>query len=663
MKFNTGITLRVAKWICVSLLPAWVLGQIPDGYYDAAAGLSGSALKSALHAIISDHTRYPYTSTSTDVWDILKDTDEDPENSENVILIYTGRSQLKNLNSGETSDTESNLWNREHLWSKSHGFPNETDTAYTDIHHLRPADESVNSTRNTLDFDNGGAQHPEATECFYDSDSWEPRDAAKGDIARAMFYMVVRYDPGYHTDNSVYDLELVDYTGTQTYEPLFGKLSTLMQWHVQDPVDDFETHRNEVVFGYQGNRNPFIDHPEWVSAIFNEQLGSQTQVGFTSSSLIVEEDAGTIQIGLAILNPDPDQATQCLVVLSGGSGDADDLNGFEFAQVTFPAGSSDLRTIPITIIDDDLAEDRETFIFNIAEVTGGDSVTVNGNNTFVLTLNPSDQHSALPGLIISEVMDGNRAGGSPKYIELTNISQSSLEIGGLQIWRGSNGGDPIHAVDIPLGATLFSGASWVLAYSAGDMANAGFSAPDQSSSAINGNGNDVYQLRTADSDLIDAFGLVGTETVWYENSVVTRLPSINGTRSNYNPAEWEFIALQVGEPNNGSPGTPGFHVVDPTETHQSLQPDREILISVFPNPFNGSVHIQISSALSKASVTIFDLQGHPVRSLARNISFSGDDYLVWNGLDDLGQALGSGIYLIYISSPQIQQLQRITLLK
>lgn len=102
----------------------------------------------------------------------------------------------------------------------------------------------------------------EATECFADSDSWEPRDAVKGDIARMMFYMVVRYEYG------AYDLELVDYTGTSN-TPVFGKLSTLLQWHQQDPVDDWERNRNDIIFNsYQGNRNPFIDHPEFVNYIW-----------------------------------------------------------------------------------------------------------------------------------------------------------------------------------------------------------------------------------------------------------------------------------------------------------------------------------------------------------------------------------------------------------
>ena len=216
--------------------------EVPTGYYSSANGLSGSSLQDALHEIINDHTKYPYSSSSTDVWDLLKIVDEDPDNSSNVILLYTGRSQAKTDNSGSSSSTGNNRWNREHVWSKSHGFPSESDTAYTDIHHLKPCDESVNSSRGNKDFDDGGSAHSEATECNYDSDSWEPRDAVKGDVARMMFYMEVRYDPGVHTDGTTYDLELVD--NTNSSGATFGKLSTLLTWHTDDPVDDAERGRN-----------------------------------------------------------------------------------------------------------------------------------------------------------------------------------------------------------------------------------------------------------------------------------------------------------------------------------------------------------------------------------------------------------------------------------
>ena len=255
--------------------------NIPQDYYQEANGKSSDNLKEALHQIISNHSVFPYTSSSTDTWDILQLSDQDPENHENMILVYTGRSQDKGYRDGSGNysqyengnGTQSNSWNREHVWPKSHGFPNEDDNAYTDVHNLKPSDRSVNSSRGTKDYDYGGSQHSEATECLTDSDSWEPSDSVKGDIARILFYMVVRYDPGYDHNNNPFDLELVDYTTPNNNDPILGKLSSLIQWHYDDPVDDFEINRNEIIYGFQENRNPFIDHPNLVGFLWGENIG------------------------------------------------------------------------------------------------------------------------------------------------------------------------------------------------------------------------------------------------------------------------------------------------------------------------------------------------------------------------------------------------------
>lgn len=227
----------------------------PTGYYDAAIGKTGEALKTTLHNIIDDHTELSYS----EVWDALRETDEDPNNPNNVILLYTGRSQGKYTNGSGVND-----WNREHVWAKSHGDFGTTMGPGTDLHHLRPTDASVNSTRNNLDFDNGGIEHTEALGNYYDADSWEPRDSVKGDVARMLFYMAVRYEG----DSGEPDLELNNLVNNGS-APFHGKLSVLLQWHKQDPVDHFEQQRNEIIYNdYQHNRNPFIDHPEWVEAIW-----------------------------------------------------------------------------------------------------------------------------------------------------------------------------------------------------------------------------------------------------------------------------------------------------------------------------------------------------------------------------------------------------------
>lgn len=228
---------------------------VEDPYYEGAKGKTGSDLKSALHDIIDDHRELSYDG----VWKALSETDQDPGNPDNVILLYTGRSQSKLLNGGGSDD-----WNREHVWAKSHGGFGTSQGAGTDLHHLRPTDTTVNSSRSNLDFDNGGAPHQEAIGNFSDSDSWEPRDEVKGDIARMLFYMAVRYEG----DNGELDLELNDKVENGS-SPVHGKISVLLEWHSEDPVDEREIRRNNLIFeNYQGNRNPFIDYPEWAEMIW-----------------------------------------------------------------------------------------------------------------------------------------------------------------------------------------------------------------------------------------------------------------------------------------------------------------------------------------------------------------------------------------------------------
>lgn len=232
--------------------------QIPEGYYDDANGKTGDELKAALHNIIDNHVEYSYN----DLRDfILKNTDEDPNNSNNVILLYSGISRSKSDFGGNSGE-----WNREHVWAKSHGDFGNNPPAGTDAHHIRPSDVQVNSTRGNLDFDMGGSPVSGAPGCKIDGDSFEPRDEVKGDVARMIFYMAVRYEGG----GGEPDLEVVDYVNTSP-QPKHGKLSTLLQWNEFDPPDAFEENRNNVIYyDYQENRNPFIDHPEYAESIWGD---------------------------------------------------------------------------------------------------------------------------------------------------------------------------------------------------------------------------------------------------------------------------------------------------------------------------------------------------------------------------------------------------------
>ncbi|MEV0177186.1 endonuclease [Streptomyces sp. NPDC050803] len=224
-------------------------------YYKNAIGKTGTTLKSSLHTIISPQTKISYSA----VWEALKVTDQDPNNSSNVILLYSGISRSKSLNGGSTGN-----WNREHVWAQSHGDFGTSAGPGTDLHHLRPEDVQVNSIRGNLDFDNGGSSFTNSGGSLVDSNSFEPRDAVKGDVARMILYMAVRYEgddgwPNLEPNDSVNN------GGTRYH----GRLSVLKAWNDEDPPDAFEERRNDLIYtNYQGNRNPFIDHPEWIEAIW-----------------------------------------------------------------------------------------------------------------------------------------------------------------------------------------------------------------------------------------------------------------------------------------------------------------------------------------------------------------------------------------------------------
>jgi endonuclease I len=224
-------------------------------YYKNAIGKTGTSLKSSLHTIISSQTKLSYSA----LWEALKVTDQDPNNSNNVRLLYSGISRSKTLNGGDVGD-----WNREHVWAISHGDLGTSTGPGTDLHHIRPEDVQVNSIRGNKDFDNGGSSFTNSGGSLTDSNSFEPRDAVKGDVARMILYMVVRYEG----DDSWADLEPNDSVSNGS-NPYMGRLSVLKQWNDEDPPDTFEERRNQVIYDtYQKNRNPFIDHPEWVEAIW-----------------------------------------------------------------------------------------------------------------------------------------------------------------------------------------------------------------------------------------------------------------------------------------------------------------------------------------------------------------------------------------------------------
>ncbi len=231
-------------------------------YYAGLAGLHGDALRGALHTLIRDHRRVDYNTAGVAA---IVELDACPTNAAQVWLLYA-----------ETGRATESVWNREHIWPRSHGFPG---TEYVsppsqDLHNLRATDAAVNALRGELDFDAGGGPVPGTPpSCRSDADSFEPPDTAKGDVARAVFYMDLRY-AGDRPDEP--DLRVVE--SGNTSGPELGRLSQLVAWHFADPPDDFERRRNSLIQRrWQGNRNPFIDRPEWVLELWGPGIVTRTE--------------------------------------------------------------------------------------------------------------------------------------------------------------------------------------------------------------------------------------------------------------------------------------------------------------------------------------------------------------------------------------------------
>ena len=288
-----GRTILCVCW--VALVGQAAAGAPPAGYYNSVDATSAETLRRTLHEIIDDHTRVRYTSdTQTDTWDVLKRADEDPGDGNRVLDVYRNASYVK-AEGGNAN------YNREHSWPKSHGFPDDGPGNYpfTDCHHLFLSDSGYNSSRSNKPYGlcaaecsekpteaNGGqgggagGAHP-GTSNWTRTGTWETWAGRRGDVARALFYMDVRYAGGTHgvtghaepdlvlTD----DLALVQAGGDNRPLAHMGRLSTLIEWHKADPVDDREGRHNEAVFEVQGNRNPFVDNPAWAACVFEGQCG------------------------------------------------------------------------------------------------------------------------------------------------------------------------------------------------------------------------------------------------------------------------------------------------------------------------------------------------------------------------------------------------------
>ncbi len=277
---------------CISAVVTNAHAGPPAGYYSAAVGKTGDSLKSALHAIIDNHKVLPYRDHDNKDWHDGKNVDV------REALVYTDSAcpdaqpqcgmvrllyldDTRSIAQASRGRRTSDVWEREHVWPASRGFPEENQIGYTDLHHLRPADGNINNTHWNYGYDVGGEvvmdkvadgrKVPTTAKLDKANKSFEPPDRAKGQVARMVFYMAVRYEEGDNgPDEKMPDLVLRD-ENKRVGEPWIGDLCTLVEWNNRFPPTDFERRRNDRVMELQENRNPFIDEPTWANLIWGSR--------------------------------------------------------------------------------------------------------------------------------------------------------------------------------------------------------------------------------------------------------------------------------------------------------------------------------------------------------------------------------------------------------
>lgn len=265
----------------LTLFAGFCSAQIPSYYNSVDFSQSPENIKSQLGALVRNTHLYQLSYTPQ-TWIALKNMDLNPENQENVLLIYgfddsdaltiNDRSRDKDLSCHTTECT--GLWSREHVYPKSIGNFDEDSWPGSDVHSLRPADGDMNEFRFNSPFAPGsGNAHNVANYRFYPGDEW------KGDVARMIMYMYLRYP----------DRCLPNYVGDDDNTWHADMPDIFLEWNAEDPASQFEMNRNDFIeTEFQGNRNPFIDNPYLATLIWGGPMADNTWETLNISEMIKE---------------------------------------------------------------------------------------------------------------------------------------------------------------------------------------------------------------------------------------------------------------------------------------------------------------------------------------------------------------------------------------
>jgi len=614
-------------YILAILISSLSYGQVPTNYYDSATG-SGYVLKTQLKTITTNgHQARTYNqlyngsgvSGSNGYVDTHSDnavsSGTNYENDGTILDMYSenpsgtdpynythGNSQCGNQSS------EGDCYNREHLIPQS-SF-NSAYPMQSDIHHVIPSDGRVNNFRGSLVFGNvntpnwtssNGSIRGSSAMSGYSGVVFEPIDEFKGDIARALLYFAVRYED---TVDGYTSFNMFDGSNDAVFFP--WAIEVLLDWHnTVDPVDQRERDRNDAAYDFQNNANPFVDHPEYASMIWNP---------------VTDTEAPTAATNLVASNP-----TVNSIDLSWTAGtDNIAVSSYDI----YVDGANTVSTSSTTITVTGLSANTE-FCFTVFARDAALNTAPSSNESCETT----NEGTSTPNeIFISEYVEGS---SNNKAIEIANFTGNSINLSAYTLARDVNSNGAYGAA-LQLTGTLTNGNVYVI--SRGNASEGTLAVADQLSSAdaMSFNGDDPVGL-FKNGVLIDIFGNFGG-TNNFENATYRRKPTVNNPTTAFNLAgEWDAYPTD-NIADLGSHTTP-----------LSINDFEENSFSFFPNPVKSN-QVFFNSTLS-LKVEVYTITGELVinillenREKALNIS-----------------SLNSGLYIVKMTSEfgvQVKKLIR-----
>jgi endonuclease I len=558
--------------------------QIPTGYYNTATG-TGYTLKTQLYNIIKGHTDNGYAGLYTTYQ--TSDVDNFYENDGTVLDMYSENPSGTDPYTYTTGTTqrcgtysvEGDCYNREHIIPQS--VFNEQSPMVSDAHFITPTDGKVNGIRSNYPHgtvssatytSQNGSKLGSSGVSGYSGTVFEPVNAFKGDIARMYFYFATRYE----NTVSGYSFPMFDGSANKVFTTAF--LNVLLAWHAQDPVSAREIARNNAIYTRQNNRNPYIDHPEYVNQIWGGTSSTDTQAPTAPTSL-----ASTTKTSTSI------------TVAWNASTDNVGVTGYNvYANNVL---KTTVSTLTATITG--LTASTTYSIYVKAKDAAGNT-SASGNTISVIT-NSSGTGGTATDLLFSEYIEGS---GNNKALEIANNTGSSVSLSAYTIKKQTNGAGT-WSTGLALSGTLTTGSKFVIVNSLISSACFSTSAANISTTAteLAFNGNDAVGL-FKNGVLIDIIGTFNGGTSNFAIDVTLRRKStVTSPSTSFNlSTQWDSYTSDTC--NNLASKTAIAVKEEPVSGTDE--------IVIYPNPSDGNFNIEFGNSNIPYSIEIISFSGQKV---------------------------------------------------